>query len=142
MTKIVGLGVDRAVLYKGGDITDLQFGMPVAEPTGELPKRPDPRSWDEFLSRFTYRPFYEFRCVDEAYSQARIEARFFVENTYNRSERIRIVFARSMPAYSMFPSYMAAKECWRHRFIYDLEQHEADEWMRFDGEMTFDPHNI
>jgi len=100
----------------------------------------EPKSWDEFFSRFTYKEGWTFEFeyfIDYNEYRLIIQAMFPDSRNPNRKVPVRNT--------SRLPDFRADDLELMIRFvrsrIQDLEIHESDEWIRLNGELVCDPHN-
>lgn len=61
-----------------------------------------------------------------------------VMDAYGSGQEIGLQSSSTIPIYSMHTGRHIAE--WVRRAIRDMEQHEADEWFKFDGKRIFNPH--
>lgn len=97
---------------------------------------------EEQLKRFTYKRGWEFFLIDPAgpYDDPGVQIKFYTENTYRPGQQILITSRDRLPT----PWIIAKDEDKFARYLLDVivrvERHEAQEWLRRDGVMLFDPH--
>lgn len=99
-------------------------------------------SWEEFFKDFSYRPECEFHIVPSmGYSVfgVRLQIRRKVEDTYNPGRMITVIFNATLPEFGGMVDEAEALLYVRQE-IHIMEKHEADEWIRYKGEMIFNPH--
>lgn len=116
-----------------------------------------------YLSRFTYKPGWEFhvRCAPES-DAVMLEVMFRAEDSrrgphqvpsyremrFTAGEPFRIERDDLIPITGQFAVPRLAQMYepeqrffdWLHRTIRFMEQHECDEWFRVDGYLPYDPH--
>lgn len=95
--------------------------------------------WEEFWSTFTYKPGFSFAYLyDIDYDQHKVYARMMVENIDRHGHFTPV------DCYFKLPPWTNREEAClytRNYVIWGLEQHEIDEWMLFNGERVFNPHD-
>lgn len=100
--------------------------------------------WGLFLQRVTYKPNFSFR---HSYNPSLpydpndnwnyvIEVSMQTQDTYNSGHNIVVRFREPIPP------YVSDEECAKYlrSIIHKIECHEADEHLRIDGVMKFNPH--
>jgi hypothetical protein len=113
-------------------------------------------SWEEFFANVTYKPGFTFEyenMIDFNREKVTLTMRVpdsrDLENLKHPSEvkvgwgaearripLIPVVMTNMLPPWT---TVQVAKDYLRY-LINSLEQHEVDEWFRYDGELVFDPH--
>ena len=97
---------------------------------------------EEQLKRFTYKRGWEWRLIDPVtqYDDAGIHIQFHTENSY-RPDKLILIKSRDR-----LPTQILVKrdEDKFARYLLDVllrvERHEAQEWLKRDGVVLFDPH--
>lgn len=98
---------------------------------------PNESGWTGFLQRFTYKPGWCF--THESRGDDIIMVEMIVPDTYDPSHKeIRVTSRQKVPPFERV-SEAYAKDLIRS-LIHELERHEADEWLLFDGVREWDPH--
>jgi len=96
--------------------------------------------FDALVNTVEYKPGWEFSVIARPKTK-----HVFLQIHFERDDRdtgnpMPFLMERSIPAKALLNmSDFALKEFIR-RCIHDLENHEADEWLYFDGERGFEPH--
>lgn len=102
------------------------------------------------LARWTFLPGYSFRLrrnrpavVDGIrlfdYETAVFEIHSRVPNTYDPTETVDVVAAYPVPL-ELLARQPDSFRSWLQTTVHHRMCHEADEWLKRDGEMIFDPH--
>lgn len=95
----------------------------------------DPTSgWGLFVARCTYRPNARL----SVYPGPTLIVELDVLDTYTRCQ-VTVAHRLPLPSYPMTDADRA--EALR-RILHQVEMHEADEWLRVDGIVAFDPHAL
>ena len=89
------------------------------------------------LARFTYKPNVQLRIDGTGEGWAVLRIIVNTKNTYRPTEGIEVIHSTPLPSIIANPDHFA--DFLRH-CIKAFETHEADEWLRRDGDMLFDPH--
>ena len=141
-------GDDRVELHGGREVlvgeAARQYLAAMAAPPPVIASPPadfilDTSVFEKVLARITYRPNVELR-FDRG--TVGLPPRFMVgmmtEDTYNPGRHIRIVHSTYLPA------GVCNDEKWALAFIrqcvHNMEAHEADEWLKLDGQVVNNPH--
>jgi hypothetical protein len=92
------------------------------------------------LAGVTYKPGWSFAAT--AYDGGALYIEAFHTETDSRNGTELPAFARRIPL--RWPIYTASTDegvlAWVRHCIHEWEVHEADEWLRFDGNHVHDPH--
>ena len=90
----------------------------------------------------TYKPGWTIRVTDDAregaWGEAKLQLSYEAEDTYNPGHTTRVV-GQTIIDLAAFPTREQFL-CFIRSQIHRLECHEADEWLKVDGQMPFDPH--
>jgi len=102
------------------------------------------------LARWSFMPGWTFRLMvlepavvggmrlfDRTAAVLRITAT--VPNSYNPEQTIRVESNAPIPV-ELFERHPEAFPGWLRQIVHDRMCHEADEWLKRDGVMTYDPH--
>ncbi len=86
------------------------------------------------FSRITYKPGWELTLTEDENSSLCITA--WLEDAYNSGDRILV------DIHSQLPPFFTESEVlrWLRWRLREIEAHEVDEFLRFDGKAVFDPH--
>jgi hypothetical protein len=104
--------------------------------------------FNNLLQRITYKPEWSFRVnihEEEMLNPLYLSIQMNVEDTYNKGTRIDVESKHDLPSRMILgwaPSEDNDAEffIWVREQIHWREQHEADEWLRIDGVMVWNPH--
>ena len=98
------------------------------------------RRWEKFLQDFTYKPNWRFTAVEGGiypgiYIQMRVPNSR--RDVFNPNDTVLISKTVNVPDSWVSEEFALdyLKSCIGH-----LEDHEIDEWIRYKGELVFDPH--
>jgi hypothetical protein len=114
--------------------------MPVL-PTSPTTIVGEPQSWDELFQQVTYKKYWKFSCGLPSYTGPSVLIFvdiFNVEDTYHPGRMIRVRHIRPAPEFDQL-GLKRALDHLRNVISY-VEQHESDEWLRYKGEMIYNPH--
>ena len=126
-------------------------GEPEAIAAKDMPAAPYMAEPDEALvrrvvARLTYKPGWSFEVERRPFSNTSnlsLIARVDEPNSRNHGQRI-IGFTRRAPLrqapYGYYDHTEAHVMAWVRKAIQEWECHEADEWLRLDGDLWHDPH--
>jgi hypothetical protein len=96
------------------------------------------------LARWTFMPHWEFEldAVDLFWAgqdtPAILRIRSYVPNTYNPAEMVSVTASYPLPPLRQFDG--RAFDAFLRRSVHHRMCHEADEWLRRDGDMIWNPH--
>ena len=94
---------------------------------------------DQQLCRFRYKPGW--RCVAESSSQGTLLRTIMeTEDTYNPGRTVKITGVQQIPYYVVEARDPDQFAQWLLHVLISLEEHEAREWFRRDGEIFDNPH--
>lgn len=96
-------------------------------------------TWEEFLKTVTYKKDYKFHynyAID--FDVRRIVVTVMTEDTYNPGKPLRVDHNYPVPPFDVLGEEGA--QSFLRNIIHSVECHESDEWLKFNGEMVFDPH--
>lgn len=110
------------------------------------PLRPCGNSWlDRQLHRFRYKP--QFHCAVaemDTWAAARgtynLRIWFRTEDTYNPGRTVKIAGIHAIPPFILHRQDEDEFARWLLNTLVGLEEHEAREWFRRDGEIFDNPH--
>lgn len=95
--------------------------------------------WEEFWSTFTYKPGYKFAYgYDLDFDRHKVYAQMMVEDIDRHGTFTPVACYFTLPPWK---NDEEAQLYTRNHIIWGLEQHEIDEWMLFNGERVFNPHD-
>lgn len=113
-------------------IEDIRVGDPSWQPKPQA-------GWEEFFSTFTYKPGFTFTMSPDVWTGAEaVWVQMMQEDLFNRGVFVPVSAKMTLPPWEGVEEAMLYT---RNKIILGLEQHEMDEWMSFNGNRAFDPHD-
>ena len=96
-------------------------------------------TWQSIIDTVTYKPNTKFH-ITENYYNTQLHIEVLVPNTYDPGNLtpIKVIHTSVLPSLGYFPEKKAPK--YIRKLVHNAEIHEADEWLRFNGVMLFNPH--
>lgn len=93
--------------------------------------------WQALLDSLSYKPGWEFRVQEGKWDTTLLIHLTDVQDTYS-DRRIRVTHRYVLPL--RCPPDAGYARRWVRDCIHRTEMHESDEWIRFNGEMVYNPH--
>lgn len=103
------------------------------------PYRKEATSWPECIRQFTYKPNWRFTYYDDFTPMVQIDMRVMDSRQPAPDPRKTVVVNQKLSLPPRWHGEEYALDFIRS-VIRKMEDHEVDEWIRYRGELVFDPH--